>query len=252
MYPNLFGFIDTYSLSILVGVLFCLWFLHLFLKRKDYPKKAILSLQLNAIVAILVGIVTGILFQNLYDLIEKGSKYQWTFAMTFYGGLIGGVISFLVGYFGVIRRRYFPMVKELLVIAPACITIAHGFGRIGCFLAGCCYGKETDAWYGVLFPGMSHKVIPTNLFEALFLIVLSLILLFLALKGIGKLNFGIYMISYGVWRYVIEEFRGDHRGSFIGSITPSQFWSIVMVVGGVAFVAVMTILELRKKKNPNQ
>ena len=100
MYPNLFGFIDTYSLSILVGVLFCLWFLHLFLKRKDYPRKAILSLQLNAIGAILVGIVTGILFQNLYDLIEKGSEYQWTFAMTFYGGLIGGVISFLVGYFG--------------------------------------------------------------------------------------------------------------------------------------------------------
>lgn len=248
MYPSLFGIIDTYSLMILIGVVLCLWFLSMYLKKKEYPMKAIYSLQLNAIVAVLVGVVTGILFQNLYDAIEKGSEYHWTFAMTFYGGLIGGVISFLVGYFAILRRKYFPMVQDLLVIAPACITIAHGLGRIGCFLAGCCYGKQTDAWYGVLFPGMTHKVIPTNLFEAIFLIILALILLFLALKGKGAFNFGIYMIAYGIWRYVIEEFRGDDRGSFVGSISPSQFWSIVMFVGGIAFIAVMTVLINKKKK----
>lgn len=248
MYPSLFGFIDTYSIAILIGVILCLWFLSIYLQRKKFPMKAIYSLQLNAIVAILVGIITAILFQNLYDLIAKGSEYHWTFAMTFYGGLIGGVISFLIGYFGIIRRKYFPMVKDLLIIAPACITIAHGFGRIGCFLAGCCYGKETDAWFGVLFPGMTQKVIPTNLFEAIFLILLALLLLFLALKRKGVFNFGIYMTTYGVWRFIIEFFRGDDRGSFIGSLTPSQFWSVVLFIGGIAYFIVMGVL-LHKDKS---
>lgn len=248
MYPSLFGFIDTYSIAILIGVILCLWFLSIYLKHKKFPMKAIYSLQLNAIVAILVGIITAILFQNLYDLIEKGSEYHWTFAMTFYGGLIGGVISFLIGYFGIIRRKYFPMVKDLLIIAPACITIAHGFGRIGCFLAGCCYGKETDAWFGVLFPGMTHKVIPTNLFEAIFLILLALLLLFLALKRKGVFNFGIYMTTYGVWRFIIEFFRGDDRGSFIGNLTPSQFWSVVLFIGGIAYFIVIGVL-LHKDKS---
>lgn len=248
MYPSLFGFIDTYSIAILIGVILCLWFLSIYLKRKKFPMKAIYSLQLNAIVAILTGIITAILFQNLYDLIEKGSEYHWTFAMTFYGGLIGGVISFLIGYFGIIRRKYFPMVKDLLIIAPACIAIAHGFGRIGCFLAGCCYGKETDAWFGILFPGMTHKVIPTNLFEAIFLILLALFLLFLALKGKGVFNFGIYMTTYGVWRFIIEFFRGDDRGSFIGNLTPSQFWSVVLFIGGIAYFIVIGVL-LHKDKS---
>lgn len=249
MYPELFGFIDTYSVMILIGVLFCLWFLSLYLKKKNYPKQAIYAIELNAIVAILVGVVTGLLFQNLYDFIEKGSAYTWTWAMTFYGGLIGGVASFLIGYFAILRRKHFPMVSELLVIAPSCICIAHGIGRIGCFLAGCCYGKETDAWYGVRFPGMDHKVIPTNLFEAIFLIALALLLLILALKEKGIFNFGIYMVAYGVWRFIVEFWRGDHRGEFIGNLSPSQFWSIVLFVGGVAYFVIMGVL-LAKGKAP--
>jgi phosphatidylglycerol:prolipoprotein diacylglycerol transferase len=44
----------------------------------------------------------------------------------------------------------------------------------------------------------------------------------------------VYLVSYGIWRFVIEFFRDDHRGSLVGNLTPSQFWSIIMVVGGIA------------------
>jgi phosphatidylglycerol:prolipoprotein diacylglycerol transferase len=67
-------------------------------------------------------------------------------------------------------KKFYPnnSLLDLLPIAPPCITVAHGFGRIGCFLAGCCYGKVTDSIFGVTFPGMTHAVYPTQLFEALF------------------------------------------------------------------------------------
>ena len=97
-------------------------------------------------------------------------------------------------------------INDILIIAPACITLAHGLGRVGCFLAGCCYGKETTSILGVTFPkgstayflyGPNHNVLPTQLFEAIFLFILFIILFFMK-----KNQFITYLFSYGIFRFL--------------------------------------------------
>jgi phosphatidylglycerol:prolipoprotein diacylglycerol transferase len=247
MLPKL-GFIDMYSLMILIGIVMCFVYLEIYYRKKKVSRLLISYFELDAVVAIILGFVFANLFQNLYNFIENPSSFSWSWAMTFYGGLIGGVSFFLLGYFLFIKKKYGPQMHDFLIIAPACITVAHGFGRIGCFCAGCCYGIETDSWLGVTFPGMTHKVFPTNLFEAIFLLVLSLVLLFLALKKNCIYNMPIYMMSYGAWRFGIEFIRGDHRGSFVGSLSPSQFWSILLFVAGVIYLIYLLIKKNRLPK----
>jgi phosphatidylglycerol---prolipoprotein diacylglyceryl transferase len=244
MFPTL-GVIDMYTALICLGVIMAFVFLEIYFRKRHENRKLIIDIEINAIIAILVGIFSAILFQNLYNFIENPSAYHWTWALTFYGGLIGGSLSFLIGYWAVLKKRYGPFFPHLAIIAPASITIAHGFGRIGCFCAGCCYGAETDSPLGMQFPGLNHKVWPTQLWEAIFLILLSLVLLFLALKKDCIYNFPIYMMAYGVWRFVIEYFRGDHRGDFIPGLTPSQFWSILLFIGGVVYLVLLLV-----KKRP--
>jgi phosphatidylglycerol:prolipoprotein diacylglycerol transferase len=226
----------------------CFVYLEIYYRKKKVPRLLISYFEIDAVLAIILGFVFANLLQNLYNFIENPSSFSWSWAMTFYGGLIGGVSFFLLGYFLFIKKKYGPHMHDFLVIAPACITVAHGFGRIGCFCAGCCYGIETDSWLGVTFPGMDHKVFPTNLFEAIFLLVLSIVLLLLALKKNCIYNMPIYLISYGAWRFGIEFIRGDHRGSFVGSLSPSQFWSILMFVAGVVYLVFLFV----KKKTPKE
>lgn len=244
MFPK-FGPFDSYSIMILIGIVMCFVYLEIYYRARKLDRFLLSAIEINGVIAIIVGVVFSVLFQNLYDFIENPSAYSWTWAMTFYGGLIGGVLSFLGGYFLFIKKKFGPQMKDLLVIAPASITIAHGIGRIGCFLAGCCYGKLTDSWLGVDFPGIGKRY-PTNLFEAIFLILLSVALLLLAIKKNFQYNTPIYLISYGVWRFLIEYLRDDHRGDFVMGLTPSQFWSIVMVFAGIAYIFLYRHLVKKK------
>lgn len=118
-----------------------------------------------------------------------------------------------------------PFLTPLMTIAGPCVPFAHGLGRIGCFLDGCCYGKETDSIFGIKFTTTTTKVWPTNLFEAIFLLVLASGLFYLAYRHRSRYTFPIYMMSYGVFRFLIEFLRGDHRGSFIPGISFSVLGS---------------------------
>ena len=91
--------------------------------------------------------------------------------------------------------------------------------------------------------------VPIQLYEALFLFALFAVMTVLLLKFNFQHNLSAYLISYGIFRFVNEFFRTDGRGHFIGSLSPSQFWSIVMVVIGVALIFFMNYLLKRKKAN---
>lgn len=198
--------------------------------------KTMLPLEGSLLLSIGLGLMGAYLFQNLYDFIASPSTYSWNWKMTFYGGLITGVGAFALLYHFYIRRNSESLLKPLLIIAPACITMAHAIGRVGCFLSGCCYGIETDSSLGVHFQNVEGNVLPTNLYEAIFLFILSIILIYLAFKKDCVYNFPIYLFSYGIWRFIIEFFRGDDRGSFLPFLSPSQFWSIVLVIGGAIYL----------------
>ena len=139
--------------------------------------------------------------------------------MTFIGGLIGGVACFLAIYF-IFRKKYTARLYEVISLLPCSILIAHAFGRIGCFFAGCCYGKETDSFLGVQFPDLPHPVHPTQLYEAAFLFVLFAVSVYLILKKDFKHNLSLYLIAYGVFRFLIEYVRGDDRGELVGFVSP--------------------------------
>lgn len=262
--------IDMYTVWFLIGIIACLIFTVFALKKCGYSKTAIDTIIIIGVFAIINGLLSGILFQAFYDFINDPSAgFKFNGGMTFLGGLIGGVIAFLGLYFLYVYVIN-PRLKEsnffksdmnkglwyLIRIAPISITIAHGFGRIGCLFAGCCHGHHTDAWYGIYSANAMTTIVPLQLYESIFLFVLSGVLIFLLFKFKSKDTMAIYLVSYGIWRFVIEYFRDDYRGSFIPGLSPSQFWSILMVVGGIAFFFIYRYfdkkIEEKQKEAPEE
>ena len=230
MLPNIWIF-DTYSIMLLIGVSMCFLLFYRYGIKNGFGKKYVYDILLLACVAVLSGLVFAFLFQKIFDLL-KDNKINSFGSMTFFGGLVGGVLGFIIGYFWIIKKHY-PnrnLVLDICVIAPACITLAHGFGRIGCFLAGCCYGIETDSIFGVRFPGHSVNVYPTQLYEACFLFLLSGLLVYLGYKKKFLYTFSVYTFGYGVFRFLIEFIRGDDRGAYFLSLSPSQWFSIISII----------------------
>lgn len=233
MYPDLFG-ISGFSMTfmIIVGVIAASILLFIFLNKKGVRSNSILDLTVVIISAVFFGVVFAILVENVYEAIKhfvNGEAQKWTWGMTFYGGLLGGVPAFLLTYKYYYLKHNKPILKDIIVIAPASITLGHAFGRIGCFLSGCCYGIETDAANGVLFPGMDHPVVPTQIIESVFLFTMTVVLVLFAFKFNYSYNFVIYVVFYGIFRFIIEFFRGDERGQLAG-LSPSQYWCILLIL----------------------
>ena len=248
MYPDkILGLFTLYGLCIAIGVLCAVLVLFVFAKNK-IADSFIDFLFYNGICAIAIGFFSATLFQSVYNYIDNPEAGFQFGGMTFIGGLIGGVISFLAGYF-IFRPRLKGRLVDIISLIPSCILIAHAFGRIGCFFAGCCYGKPTDSFLGVTFPGHSHAVHPTQLYEAFFLFVMFAVCLLLYLKKGFRHNLSLYLLSYGVFRFLIEFVRGDERGAFILGMPPSQFWAIVMIF---ASVAVYFLLDYAFKKRDKE
>lgn len=234
MLPDkILGIFHMYGLMIAVGILACfgVWF-H-FGKKRKIEEKFVDFVFYNAIVAIAVGFGSAALFQATYNYIENPSAgFRLNGGITFIGGLIGGIASFLIGY-AIFRKKFTARLVDMVSIAPCCILIAHAFGRVGCFFAGCCYGKPTDSFLGIQFPGLPHKVHATQLYEAIFLFALFAVCFLLYWKKNFKHNLSVYLIAYGIFRFALEFLRGDERGELLGFMSPSQFWSVLMVVAGV-------------------
>jgi len=134
-------------------------------------------------------------------------------------------------------------------IGAACIAAAHGLGRLGCLFAGCCHGAVTDKWYGIYMVALDKKVVPIQLFEAIFLFALFALFLIRILKN-KTYNLPIYMCAYGIWRFFIEYARTDYRGStFISFLTPSQLTAILMIVGSLAVFLLEYSVRKRESEN---
>lgn len=212
--------IHMYGVMIAVGILCAFLTLFYLTKKKGVDVRFTDFIFYNGIASIVVGFGFATLFQSTYNYIKNPSAgFELGSGMTFIGGLIGGVACFLAIYF-IFRKKYTTRLYEVISLLPCSILIAHAFGRIGCFFAGCCYGKETDSFLGVQFPNLPHPVHPTQLYEAAFLFVLFAVSVYLILKKDFKHNLSLYLIAYGVFRFLIEYVRGDDRGELVGFVSP--------------------------------
>ncbi len=163
----------------------------------------------------------------------------------FYGGLILAIIFVLLGA----KINKINAMDYLNKYAFA-IALAHGFGRIGCYMAGCCYGIPYDGPLSVVYPEESLiapsgiPMFPVQLVEAGCLFVIAIILFILYWKNKTDFVLPIYFILYGIVRFVLEFYRYDeYRGKYLWLYT-SQWISIVLVVVGV----VMIIYKVNKRK----
>jgi phosphatidylglycerol:prolipoprotein diacylglycerol transferase len=151
----------------------------------------------------------------------------------FYGSFIFAVPTML-WYF---RKNKLDSYRMLDVMAIT-TCLVHMFGRIGCFLAGCCYGTPTDSVMGVIFDNPlclakpnDVPLHPTQLYESFYIFLVMVVLLWLRTrrKFHGQL-FLLYLMFYAVGRSVIEIFRGDEARGYVieGFLTHSQLIGILI------------------------
>lgn len=154
-----------------------------------------------------------------------------------YGGIISGLITIII-YCRIKKLDFFRYIDVMV----AAVAINQAFGRVGCFFAGCCYGRETTSRFGVIFPEgcmapAGVRLVPTQLMSA-GADLLMFIVLFIIInnrkykKGIPM---GVYLTGYAIGRSVIECFRSDARGA-VGALSTSQFISVFTGLAGVLFL----------------
>ncbi len=156
----------------------------------------------------------------------------------FYGGLIGGCIG-VIAYARFFKENTVHMAEAFVPGVP----LFHCFGRIGCFMAGCCYGIPTEGPLGITF---THSIVapngvsllPIQLIEAGANVITFIILLVFKKKLKRPLqNFGLYLLIYSIERFIFEFFRGDlARGAFL-NVSTSQWISLILLPVAIYFLA---------------
>ena len=175
---------------------------------------------------------------------------NFRYGFVFFGGMIVAVVA-LIGY---MKRKKLPILKtsDLLIVG---LPLGHALGRIGCFCAGCCYGRPTTMPWGVTFTNpqalvpqelLGVPLHPTQLYESAGNLLLFVFLHF-AYKRKHKDGAILvtYIFAYSLMRFIIEFFRGDFRGNFVLGLSPSQ--CISLVAATIAFV--LWFKFLRTKQN---
>lgn len=260
MHPNpifeLFGNgVYLYGICIAVGLVACLIAFYVLSAKMGMPEKVQDYVFFVLIAGLAFGFFFAMLFQGFYNYLDDwypGKPFKIVGeGFTVMGGLIGGAGGFLLFYF-LIGKYYFKgkdkdlhkkHFNTLLRVAPICICIAHGFGRIGCLMAGCCHGAylgEDKVFGGILMEGTTNGwgyYMPTQLYEALFLFALAFVLSLLYFKRFNPIM-SVYLIGYAVWRFFIEIFRTDARGAVFLGLYPSQWQSVLFILGGVALLII--------------
>ncbi|MCD6139235.1 MAG: prolipoprotein diacylglyceryl transferase [Deltaproteobacteria bacterium] len=170
----------------------------------------------------------------------------WHGGLVFYGGFIGAFIA----AWWYIRSKKLSFLKTADVLAPS-IAFGQFVGRIGCFCAGCCYGKPSNLPWAVVFTdpeSLAPRGIPlhpTQLYSSLNgLLIFALLVGLRRIKSFDGQLFWSYVLLYAVTRSIIEIFRGDPRGMFFGgAISTSQLLGSIM-----AAVAIVMLIVLKRRK----
>jgi len=181
----------------------------------------------------------------LPDIIASGRSLLEVFTgggFMFYGGVAGA----LIGFVWYCRRQHLDIRVWLDLFAPA-LALGQVFGRMGCFMAGCCYGAPTTCSLGVVFDHPDNTVTPhgvalhpTQLYESGFALLLFVVLEFLWFKRRPRIPGGlmaVWALGYAIFRFYVEFVRFDPRGSTLfGVLTPSQVVSLVLVSGAAIWL----------------
>lgn len=227
-----------YGLMIAVGIFAAYFSTEHLAKKTDLEPEPVINL-------LIVGVLSGLLgakllyYITIFKDILANPKLLLQFSDGFvvYGGIITGIVTAAL----YCKIKNLPFLRYLDCAAPS-IALAQGFGRIGCFLAGCCYGVEMESPISITFTHSAFApnnvpLFPSQLVSSAF-DFLNFALLAVLLKHNkkpGKIG-AFYLIFYSVGRFIIEFFRGDLGRGSVGTLSTSQFISIFVALAGVAMV----------------
>jgi len=253
MHPVLFKFgqvtIHTYGFFIALAALAGMFVARFEAKRLDLDPDKVVDACFYVVVAAIVGsrlfyVITNI---ELFTSAPLDVFKIWNGGLVFYGGFIGSALT-LIAY---LKIYHLPLGKMADISALA-LPLGHTLGRIGCFFAGCCYGKICHHPWAITFKNPDSlaplfvQLHPTQLYSSAsnFLIFLLIFSLRRFKKYDGQL-FWIYCVFYGINRSIIEVFRGDFRGG-----TVLNTFSISQTIGlSSALVAVIMLIILGRKNS---
>ncbi|MEQ8361278.1 MAG: prolipoprotein diacylglyceryl transferase [Cyclobacteriaceae bacterium] len=205
------------------------------------------SLFIYIVVAAYVGGKVFFFFENPAYYAQHIGKLFSGNGFVFFGSLLFAIPTMLWFF----KRNKIPILPMLDVMAIV-TCIVHGFGRIGCFMSGCCHGKPTDSFLSVIFTNpvcqaepLNTPLHPTQLYESAF--IFSLMGLLLWYKNRKKFDgqlFLIYLIAYSIGRSFLEILRGDEeRGLLIQDVlSHSQFISLIVIS-----IAIYFYVKLKRK-----
>ena len=256
MFPELFKIpglgipLATYGVLLAIGFILALWLAARLAARDGLPKQRIYDLGLYVLAAGLVGSKALMVITEWND---YGGDWRRMLSVdflrsggVFYGGLLGAVLVSVI----LMRLWHLPWPKTADAFAPG-IALGHAIGRLGCFSAGCCWGKPTTLPWGVEFGELAHRITgvpvgvhlhPTQLYESAACLVIFLLLLGLhRRKRFDGEVIAAYAVLYGMTRFLIEFVRDDPRGDIFGltsltGLSTSQLISLVVIIGGIVFL----------------
>ena len=205
-----------------------------------------------------LAMISGILGARIFYVVQFFHYYRdnlWNIIRIDQGGLVfyGGFLLALAVLALYCKLRKLDIIRVLDVFVPA-MTAAHGLGRIGCFLNGCCYGKITSAWWGVTPPAGSQLAMaagtlplhPIQLVEAGENFLLCLLYCWMLRRVKRGVVISSYLIIYAVLRFVNETLRGDNV--FYANLTPAQWICILLTVAGTGLLTMF----LRRKDDGSE
>ena len=242
MYPKLFelGPISIYTYGVLLAAAYLagLWFATARAKARGLNADRVMDLGIYIIVSALVGAKLLLLVVEFDHYVENPSEL-WTIVRS--GGVFYGGLLLAVGVaFWFVRRHHLPLWATCDAFAPG-IALGQAVGRIGCLMAGCCYGRPTELPWGITFTNplaaanvgtpLGVSLHPTQLYEsgAALIILAALLLAERRDLGFHGRTFWSYLLLYSSARFAIEFFRGDPRGTVFDLLSTSQFVSALLI-----------------------
>src|SRR5688500_9904883 len=241
MHPILFnaGPVTIYSYGVLLAsaYLLGLWLAVKRAKAAGIDPTRIMDLLIWVIIAALVG-AKALLF--IVDFNHFTSSWQEFSSLLRSGGVFyGGLIAAIVVCIWQLRKHRLPLWSSGDLFAPG-IALGYMVGRLGCLMAGCCYGKPTAVAWAITFTDpaanlnvgtpLNVPLHPTQIYESLAGLLILGVLLFVERRGraFPGRTFWLFVLLYSVFRFVIEFYRGDDRGLVFDAVSTSQFISIVL------------------------
>lgn len=250
MYPELLKIgrftIYSYGFMMALGIISAILLSLYRGKKRGFNTDYIIDIALYGIIGGLIGAKLLYFITEAPYILKNPAvlKDMLTGGFVLYGAIIGGALAGLI----YCRIKKISFLKHFDLMAPA-IAVAQGLGRIGCFFAGCCYGKETTGAFSIVFKNSNYapnnvKLYPTQLMSSAgdFLIA-GLLLIFASKERFDGQTAGLYMILYSIGRFFIEFLRDDPRGK-IGILSTSQFICIFVLIGGII------IYNMHRMKSP--